>query len=175
MQRQASFGSNYALDEALEEPESPYVVYLRKEGEFLNKNQSPLEGGKLVSIWNYPLRNKLWPMVYTDFHPKQHAFAVADERGQVFHFSMKQRDYHSVKLASTSVSAISYLQHVKDALVIAYDNLTNVIINTKTKEIMGNIQLTGSKGKVLLIRPHPYKPILLLYTSDNVVSLWDLR
>lgn len=175
MQREEAFGPDYAYDETLDEEESPYVVYLRKEGEFLTKKPQALEGGKLVTIWNYPLRNKLWNMVYTDFHLKQHTFATADERGQVFHFSIKDRRYQSVKLASTGVSAVAYLQYTKDVLVIAYDNLTNVLVNTKTKEIVGNIQLPPNRGKVIAIKSHPFKPLLMLHTSDKAICMWDIR
>lgn len=170
-----SFDENVQYDENTGEYESanPYVIYLKSSGKLLIKNLAPKVGGKLVTIYNYPIRSKLWPMNLVDFHFNSGNIALSDTRGQVYKLSMGHLTYESVKLASKAVSAIAFVQYRKNMLAISYENSTNVIINTQTKEILHNIQLP-TKSIVRMIRSHPNKPILVLLTEDKKVSLWDI-
>ncbi len=161
-----------------------HVVYLKSKGYFLNRKATSREGGRVMTMWNYPLRNKLWSFSAVSFHPRTGSFALADERGQVYKMSMSQFVYESVRLASTTVSALCFLAPKKNHLVIAYENSTIVIIDAYTKEIQGNIHLPHSmqpqghpdlqKPFAKLIRSHPTKDMVIVVTNDMTVHLWNL-
>jgi hypothetical protein len=153
---------------------NPYVLYLKSKGKLTLKINQVQEGGKLLTIWNYPLRNKLWPIRFADIHMPSGNFALADNRGQVYHVSWADREYESVKLASKAVSAIAFLQGFKNILIVSYENGTTVAINTKTKEIVANIQLPQAKSRIKFIRSHPRRPFLIFVTEDHCVYLWNM-
>jgi WD40 repeat protein len=159
--------------------ENPNTVYLKSKGKLpaFSKHQVQ-KGGKLLSIWNYPLRNKLWPFNNVDFNIKTGNFLISDTHGQIYYFQLKDslNEYESVKLASKAVSSIAFLQGIKSMIILCYENGTIVVMNIKTKEIISNIQLpSGSKTVIKLIKSHPKKPIIVFVTEDNVVSLWNLE
>lgn len=174
--RTASFeGNSFASEDIPVVDESNLTnVYLKASGKFLNKIDTPFEGeaGLVASFWNYPTRNKQWPITYTCFNQKTGGFSIADERGQVYKMSISNNHYQSVRLASTSVSSMSFLSAQKNLLAIAYENGIIVIIDSNTKDILGNIQ-TRHKSTARLIRCHPTLPRLILATDDRTVSLWD--
>jgi hypothetical protein len=166
-----------------------HVVYLKSKGYFLTRKVHAREGGRVMTLWNYPLRNRLWSFTTVTFHARTGSFALADERGQVYKMSMSQYLYESVRLASTPVSALCFLVPHKNHLVIAYENSTIVIIDTQTKEIQGNIHLphtvansTTVSGTTVavakpfarLIRSHPTKELVIVVTNDMTVHLWSL-
>lgn len=157
-----------------QEEGNPFVLYLKAKGKLNVNVKTVQEGGKVLTVWNYPTRNKLWPISFVDFHNQSGSFALADARGQVYYMNMKEREYESVKLASKAVSAIAFLQGFKHVLIVAYENGTIVAMNTKTKEILANIQLPMTKSAVKFIRSHPKKPILIFVTEDNTLYLWNL-
>ena len=157
--------------------DNPYVFYLKNKGNLPNltpQQQMAQPGGKLLSMWNYPLRNKLWPIHFVDFHISSGQFALADTRGQVYQMNWKDKEYESVKLASKPVSAIAFVQGVKNMLIISYENGNTVMMNSKTKEILCNIALP-SKASVLFIRSHPRKPVVIFAMEDNSVTIWNLE
>ncbi len=80
--------------------------------------------------------------------------------------------YQSVRLASTPVSAIAFLYSQKSLLAIAYENGVVVIVDSGSKDIVGNIQ-TKNKAVARMIRCHPTLARLIIVTDDGCVSMWD--
>lgn len=104
----------------------------------------PSAGGRLLSIWNYPLRSKLWKLVHCAMHPRtgqskqssffypaefslfnnnfnsflKGSFALADERGQIFKCSMMSYNYDTVRNASTPVSSMAFIPSQKTHLLV---------------------------------------------------------
>jgi hypothetical protein len=191
MYRKGSFGrssnlrqrSSDATDPATEDiptESSKNTLFLRTQGKFgLNNQLQPKMGGRLLTIMNYPVRNKMWKFRKVVFHPKTGTFVLADERGQIFRFSMHQTSYHALRMASTAVTAMCFLLTEKTHLIVAYANGTIVILDTHKSQILGNIQLFQPETKIIpiakLIRCHPSKPLVAIITMDQKVFLWDLK
>jgi WD40 repeat protein len=167
------------------EPLQPdqHEVFLKSRGCFLDKRTTALEGGKLVTLWNFPLRGKHWAFVAACAHPKSGDLALADERGQVFHLSASSLRYESVRLASTMVSAMCFVVGPTSSstheVIVAYANGTVVVVDCLSKEIKSNIHLPHSSGGngavVRLLRSHPKQDVVLVVTEDNTVFLWNMQ
>lgn len=156
--------------------DNPYVKYLQTSGKLLNKMQSPSAGGLLVAFRNHAVRNRVWPLTTVAFDRKSGDFAVADQRGQVYYMNMQNNTYEAIRLASTGVSAMAFLRSHKQRLVIAYDSGSMVMVDTHSKEIVGNLQQVQSQvqAAVRILRCHPTKPKLLAVADDRSVTVWDL-
>lgn len=183
MYRNSSFFSTGQMSQKIEDDDvaqdHPNIVYLKTHGKVGGKSVSTESGGRLLTLWNFPLRNKLWRFSVVCFHPRTGTFALADERGQVFRVSMHQYIYESLRLASNPVTAVCFVVFEKTHLVIAYANSTIVVVDTHKKVIVYNIQLAPHVNNavpvVTIIRSHPTKPQLIVGTADGQLCLWDLR
>lgn len=194
MYRKGSFGSTFSMTGKSsnqlvnDDPEdvndnndmhAPHVLFLKTQGKFGSNVLQPQPSGRLLTIWNYPLRSKLWRITLVAFHPRTGTFAVTDERGQLYRMSMHQHTYQAIRTASMPVLAMCFLACEKTHLVIAHGNGSLLIIDTHKKDVVGNIQLLQPDAKavpiVRLLRSHPTLPQLLIVTEDNRVFLWDLK
>lgn len=208
MHRKASFGSTFNLPRAnsmtsmtgagerkdSEEEEvhhSPHVLFLKHEGSFGNKHSlqasRALASGKLLTIWNYPTRNKLWQLTSTAFHPKTGTVALADERGQVFKLNLQSCTYQRIRTASTPlVTALCFLPGSKTQLALAHANGNVQILDTHSQDSLAHLALSttsSTKGKhsrefnqtITMMRAHPTRPLLVLATQSQQVLLIDLR
>ena len=131
-----------------------------------------------LTFVNHPVRNKVWAISNLCFDPKSGGFALADERGQVYCMSVAHNSYQSVRLASTAVSAMCFVSGRKNQLVVAYESGSMVVVDTMTKDIVGNLQSRQQQrnGAVArLIRCHPIYPKLLVAADDRSVSMWDIK
>jgi hypothetical protein len=160
-----------SISDVINEDEKSSNIYLKSSGKFINK-QATIENGLVTTFYNYPVRGTQWPIIYTCFNHKSGGFAIADERGQVYRMSIVNNIYQSVRLASTPVSAMCFLCTQKNLLAIAYENGVIVIVNSDSKEIVGNIQVR-SKAPARIIRSHPSLPRIIIATDDRSVSMWD--
>jgi hypothetical protein len=198
MYRKASFGSTLSLnakqgahsslrgasvdanDEANvnSDVHSPHVLFLKTHGKFGSNALQPQTGGRLMTIWNYPLRSKMWRITLVAFHPRTGTFAVADERGQVYRMSMHQHTYQALRTASMPIVAMCFIACEKTHLILAHGNGTLLIVDTHKRDVVGNIQLLQADAKsipvVRILRSHPSQPQVLIATEDNRVFLWDL-
>lgn len=198
MYRKASFGSTMSLankssaqqlrtgsiDEnedgnANSDMHSPHVLFLKTQGKFGSNSLQPQLGGRLMTIWNYPLRSKLWRISLVSFHPRTGTFAIADERGQVYRMSMHQHTYQALRTASMPIVAMCFVACEKTHLIIAHANGSLLIVDTHKRDVVGNIQLLQADAKnipiVRILRSHPSQPQLVIATEDNRVFLWDLK
>lgn len=100
-------------------------------------------------------------------------FVLADERGQIFKMSLTNNKYQSIRLASIPVSAMAFIPNLKHHLVIGYENCVVIVMDTNTKEIVGNIQ-QKNPSPARIIKCHPTLPLLILVADDGFIGLWDL-
>ena len=182
MYRQNSFssqaenvGTSQELDISAEEKEQDSsVIYLKSTGKFLNKNNGVSEGGLLAAFRNHSLRNKTWAMTTVCCNSKTGGFAIADERGQVYKMSTMNNVYYSIRLASVGVSAMCFIAQHKNHLVIAYESGSIVVIDSHTKDIIGNLQVR-SKAVAKIIQSHPTQLKVAIASDDKTLAIWDLK
>lgn len=177
MYRQNSFSARSFVGSPGENDDGPdqdHVVYLKTSGKFLNKNIPLLEGGLVTSFNNHSMRNKTWPISVVCCNPKSGAFSVADERGQVYKMSVAHNSYHSIRLASTAVSAMCFILQHKNHLVVAYESGSIVVIDAHTKDIIGNLQ-AKSKSVARIIQSHPSQLKVAIASDDKTLAVWDLK
>lgn len=151
-----------------------HVVYLKTSGKFLNKNNPVLQGGLVTAFRNHTARNKTWPITTVSCNPHSGGFAIADERGQVYKMSIQHNTYNSIRLASTRVSAMCFVNQHKNHLVIAYESGSIVVIDSHTKDIVGNLQVKN-KSVVRFIQSHPSQLKIAIASDDKTLSVWDLK
>eukprot|EP01038_Epipyxis_sp_PR26KG_P005019 gene5019-7007_t len=101
------------------------------------------------------------------------SFVLSDTRGQVFSISLDNNSYDSLRMASSSITAMCYLYGERNQVILAYSNNIIVVINTITKEIIGNIQLK-SRYPAKIIQCHPTQNRVIISTYNNMVYLWNL-
>jgi WD40 repeat protein len=150
------------------------TIYLKTTGKFLNKNSKARPGGLIATFKNYSTRNKVWNINTICFSPKSGGFAIADERGQVYKMSVSNNAYDSVRLASTGVSAMCFINQHKHHLIIAYDSGSIVVVDSHTKDIIGNLQVKN-KSIARIIKSNPGKLQVAIASDDKTLSIWDLK
>lgn len=161
------------------EPQAPvveegdHIINLTTTGKFMKKNTTG-EGGLIVAFRNHQVRNKLWPIATVCCNPKSGAFAIADERGQVYKMSVQHNVYNSIRLASTGVSAMCFLSQHKNHLVLAYESGSIVVIDAHTKDIIGNLQVK-TKAVARIIQSHPSELKVAIASDDKTLAIWDLK
>jgi len=100
--------------------------------------------------------------------------AVGDERGQIYTVGVAESTYRVSRLASSAISAMEFVHGRIGSLIVAFENGRTLIIDTRSKEIIGNIQCEESSPQ-RMIRCHP-KELLAATVSDNLVlGIWDLQ
>ena len=179
MYRQSSFSSkSFTASSAAEVGETPvdgdHVIYLKSTGKFLNRNTPQLEGGLLAVFRNHTVRNKLWALTTVCCNLKTGGFVIADERGQVYKMSAVNNLYNSIRLASTGVAAMCFINQHKNHLVIAYESGAIVVVDTHTKDIIGNLQVKA-KTVARIIQSHPSELKVAIASDDKTVAIWDLK
>lgn len=177
MYRQNSFSAKSFVGspgEAEDGPDEDHVVYLKTSGKFFNKNNPLLEGGLVTSFKNHSMRNKTWPISTVCCNPKSGAFAIADERGQVYKMSVAHNTYDSIRLASTGVSAMCFISQHKNHLVVAYESGSIVVLDAHTKDIIGNLQVKN-KSVARIIQSHPTQLKVAIASDDKTLAVWDLK
>ena len=157
---------------------SPPDLVLRSNGELLDKrlplDRRVLNHGLVTSLKNFLTRGHAWKMVCMCANIKTGECAVADERGQIYSFSIDSNEYHAVRLASTPISAMAFIEPRNNQLIVAYENGTIIIVDTKSKDIVGNIQ-SADGAPVRIIKSHPTKSFVIMADDDRILSIWDLR
>lgn len=151
-----------------------HVVYLKNTGRFINKNNPVLQGGLVTAFRNHTARNKTWPITTVSCNSNSGGFAIADERGQVYKMSILHNTYNSIRLASTSVSAMCFINQHKNHLVIAYESGSIVVVDAHTKDIVGNLQVKN-KSVARIIQSHPSQLKIAIASDDKTLSVWDLK
>lgn len=150
------------------------MVFLSSSGSFIDKVGLQHDMGMVCTIWNYPMRGQLWRMHQVSADVKNKRFAIADERGQVYCFDVKENVYSLVRMASVSISAIQFVPGSNSQLIVAYESGVVLIIDTLTKGILANISMQ-SGTVVRLIRCHPTKMVVLLGLDDGSIAMWDIK
>jgi len=153
-------------------------LYLKTSGQLFDKLAVPTKGGIITSIWNYPARGGLWRLKAAAFNPRTGNFSLADERGQIFACSIENSSYHNVRMASTAISALSYVHGTKTSraneLIVGYENGVVIAVDTRTREIVGNYH-APKRSTVRIIRTHPGKLIVIMAMDDRSICMFDLR
>ena len=159
------------------------TIISKSEGKFLNNNIETLNNGILATLWNFPIRNNLWKFKtcafrVNDLHNETNAFVLADERGQVYFFSIINNTYKIIRTASTPVSTMCFIESRLNEIIIAYKNGMILIINTEFHKIIANIQnkFNGKHSSMIkLIRTHPNKDIIILLDSNKRLYVWNIK
>jgi WD40 repeat protein len=150
------------------------LIYLKTSGRFLNKGSPYLDAGLVAAFRNYPTRNKTWPMSTVCCNPKSGGFAIADDRGQIYKMSVLHNSYNSVRLASTGVTAMAFINQHKNHLVVAYDSGSMIVLDAHTKDIIGNLQ-SKSNSVARIIHSHPTELKVAIASDDKTLAIWDLK
>jgi hypothetical protein len=179
MYRQNSFSSPLGRTASQQEmndlvDDENHVVQLKNTGKFINKNNPVLPGGLVTAFRNHTTRNKTWHITTVCCNSSSGGFAIADERGQVYKMSIQQNAYNSIRLASTGVSAMCFINQHKNHLVIAYDSGSIVVVDAHTKDIVGNLQVKN-KSVARIIQSHPSQLKIAIASDDKTLSVWDLK
>jgi hypothetical protein len=149
-------------------------VSLASDGKLWDKNAPIAADGLVSSVCNIPLKHHTWRIDRVCCHASTGDIATADERGQVYAYSVANNSYSYVRLASTPVSALEYIQCRRSHLIIAYRHGTILVVDTESRSIVSNIQLSRP-CTVTQIRTHPSTPVAAMVSADGEVSIWDLR
>jgi hypothetical protein len=149
-------------------------VSLQSGGSLWNKLQAPAPSGLVSTVFNPPVKDRIWKITKVCVHHRTGHIATADERGQVYSYSLDDNSYSCVRLASTPVSALDFIQSRKNELMIAYQNGSIVVVNIESKLIVGTIRLP-SPSPIILIRCHVKAPVATMLAQDGSLSMWDLR
>ena len=147
---------------------------LKQSGKLWDKNAGTASDGLVIALSNYQLNDHLWKIERTCSHSVSGDVASADERGQVYVYSVAQNAYNAVRLASTPVSALEFIHCRKSRLIVAYAHGTIAIVDTEAKSVIGHLQL-ARPAAITHICCHPSKPLATLVADDGTVSIWDLR
>lgn len=135
---------------------------------------NPGSGGLLITIFNNSVKGQFRRMSSAVFNEVTGQFAIADENGSVFNFSLVENRYSTLQISSIPVSAMTFVHSRRDQIVIAYENGVVILMDTITQKILGNI-LKPTAATARIMRCHPSKPMLALGSEDGAISLWDLR
>jgi hypothetical protein len=154
--------------------EDSRVVYLKSKGKLLIKLLKPAIGGRLLTFCNYPIKNRHWNMKIVVCHPMNGAFAIADERGQIFYMPLEKGIYQAVRAASNKVMAMCFLPLQKTHIMIAHENGMNVIVDAFSAEIVSYIQFPISFGAIRLVSAHPKDPVIAVVQGNYTIVLWDI-
>lgn len=181
MYRQNSFSSKKvppqspAIEEVETEEGGDHVVYLAASGRFLGKNCPVLDGGLVTVFRNHAARNKVWPITTVCCNQKTGNFVISDERGQIYKMSTQNNLYHSIRLASTGVSAMCFISQHKNHLVVAYESGSIIVLDAHTKDIVGNLQSKNKSAAARIIQSHPTELKVAIASDDKTLAIWDLK
>ena len=157
-----------------EDVEDASIVQLKSKGTILDKNATSRPGAPMVTFLNFPIRSHVWNLEKVCFNKATGDFAVVDERGQVYAMSLVDNIYRIARLASTPVSAIEFVHSRTTQMIVAYSQGAVVVIDTLTRDIVGNLQTQSTLGQSI-VKCHPTKPFAVMVSSSCLVSFWDLR
>lgn len=133
-----------------------------------------VQDGPILTIWNNLVEGQLRRMSSVCFNDKTGQFAISDECGSVFTFSIVDNVYKALRISTVPVSAMTFVHSRCDQIAIAYENGSVIIVDTVTLHIICNIQLE-SFSTVRMMRCHPGKSNLALVADDGSITMWDLR
>ena len=73
------------------------------------------------------MRNKSCPITSVNFNNSRYKtndniFMITDNRGQVYNMNITNNKYTSIRLASSAISAITFVNSHKNHVVIGYEN-----------------------------------------------------
>ena len=124
----------------------------------------------------YDLR-LLWQLHSVSFNKRNGRCIIYDERGQIYIFSVKENIYRTVRLASTPLSAMSFITSRSSQIIAAYENGDVFLLNSESIDVINMTVMCPSlaKSAIRLIRAHPSKPVVAMASDDMTVALWDLR
>lgn len=104
------------------------VIRLKSSGMLLNRNVEASEYGLIMTYTNYTMRNKSCPVTSVVFNSTRNkksdsnVFIIADSRGQVYHMNITDNIYTSIRLASTAISVLSFVNSNRNHIIIGYEN-----------------------------------------------------
>ena len=119
----------------------------------------------------------LWQLHSASYHKRNGKCIIYDERGQIYIFSVKENIYRTIRLASTPLSAMSFVTSRSSQIIAAYENGEVLLLNSESIDVINMTAQCPSlaNSTVRLIRAHPSKPVVAMASDDMTVSLWDLR
>ncbi|RYG69035.1 hypothetical protein EON64_03735 [archaeon] len=150
------------------------MLYLKSKGNLPLKTLAPTTGGRIMTLCNYPVRNRQWNMELVCVHPTNGGFAIADERGQIFYLSIEKGLYQSVRCASTKILAMCFLPNQKTHLMLAYETGSHVIVDALTSDVVGSFQCPFNYGAVKMLAAHPKEPLVAMVQGNYTLVLWNL-
>jgi hypothetical protein len=159
-------------------------VLLRASGYVFDSSIPVGHSGLSSVLWNYPMNGKLWKFRTTCSKIQSNDFAFADERGQVFACYLKENLYKSVRLASSPVTCMCFVDARRCDLVVAYESGTILVVDCESRDVVGNINLTTlysssnlseENVSARILRSHPTKPIIMIASDGGLISMWDLQ
>lgn len=156
--------------------EEKYSVYLQNWGDnFTRKGLEKHPSGLQFVIYNYPTGGKLWKFRAVKSKNKSSLFAAVDERGQIFAFDIASDHYHIVRSAGASINSFSFVNTRfgrKKDIIISYNSGLNIIVDSTTKEILGNIK-KKLVSRSILIRNNPSKDEFVMVNDIGEISVWN--
>lgn len=89
---------------------------------------------------------------------------------------MQQNIYKTVRLASTSISAIAFLLSRSTQIVTAYENGDVLMLDTDSDDVivLSSQCPSMSNSTIRMMRTHPSESIVAMASDDRTISLWDL-
>lgn len=119
----------------------------------------------------------LWQLRSVAVNRKTQKCIIYDERGQVYFLSIQQNIYKTVRLASTTISAIAFLLSRSTLIVTAYENGDVLMLDTDSDDVivLSSQCPSMSSSTIRMIRAHPSESIVAMASDDRTISLWDLR
>lgn len=138
---------------------------------------------------------------YNIKNTNKHNIMLVDNLNQIYLINLKKKLYSiipsnlfnqssfsfSSSVLNVSISSLiyipsSYLSNSlknsstsRDLLIISYENGKILILDPETKLLLGDLQLPHVNPVVRIMKVHPFRPLLLVLTQDNILFLWNLR
>ena len=119
-----------------------------------------------------------WQLHSATFNRKNGDCIVYDERGQIYFLSIKQNIYRTVRLASTPISAMTYVSSKSSQIITAYENGDIMLLESDSSSDVINMTVQCPSlgvSPVRIIRTHPTQPLAAMASDDGAIILWDFR
>ena len=170
------------IDQEVDDDDYSVPIELRTKGSLLDMpslstmKTRRANDGLIRAIKNFPMRGHQWKFTCSCSNAATGDFAVADDRGQVYVLNVDKNSYQLVRSASNTVCAIAFIPCRQNQLIVAYESGQVLLLDTETKETLGNLQNEGTGlAPVRMISTHPTKAMVLLVGEDCLVSIWNIR